>query len=240
MFEAVGEVEVDGVMLLVFQREGWECAIGLSEEEPWFLVQNRDACLPIVTMREPGEDDLDNFDFTSNEPFGPRVVEVGPSSYTVDAVKEVDFGDGGEWNKYEFAADIGLTYRRLGHDGPGGYGSDVRIELVYAEIGGETYGVAPVTTEGEATRFPFALSAAYPNPSRSTATLTLTLPEPEAVTLAVFDVLGHRVLELDLGVQPMGETRHTIDGAALAPGVYFVRVTTASGHSATRRVVRVE
>jgi hypothetical protein len=86
----------------------------------------------------------------------------------------------------------------------------------------------------------FALGTVFPNPFRSVATLPLSLTEAEAVRLEVFDVLGRRVLEQDLGVQPAGASPRAIDLGAAPAGVYFVRVTTASGRSATRRVVRID
>jgi hypothetical protein len=69
---------------------------------------------------------------------------------------------------------------------------------------------------------------------------SLTLPVTDAVTIEVFDVLGRRVLEQDLGVQLAGAGRHTINLGNAPAGVYFVRATASSGQSATRRIVHIE
>jgi hypothetical protein len=183
--------------------------------------------------------------FGVDEPYDPVIAHIGEDVAEVDAEKR--------WCRYgcedsvpyyfSYLSDIGFYQSVDVYGGHSGYFSCRMRFLTYARVNGIEYGIpsfVPVTNESEATPVAFALGEAYPNPFRSAVALTLTLPTTGPVTLEAFDVLGHRVLELDLGVQPMGETRHTIDGAALAPGMYFVRVTTASGQSATRRVVRVE
>lgn len=131
-----------------------------------------------------------------------------------------------------FIADIGW----------GGY--DLVVEpggtrLSYARIDGVEYGEPfPVAAEpATPEESEFALSV-YPNPSRDAATLQVSLDAPQRVRLAVYDVLGRRVLSRDLGAQPAGETTHRLDGAALPAGVYVVHLAGDAGARATARIVR--
>ncbi|MDX1532362.1 MAG: T9SS type A sorting domain-containing protein [Rhodothermales bacterium] len=112
--------------------------------------------------------------------------------------------------------------------------------LEYAEVGGETYGVPIVSSEGGAAPTAFGLGAPYPNPARGAVRFAVSLPGPDAVTVEAFDLLGRRVFEENLGVQPAGETAHRLDLAGLPPGLYLVRATAASGERATRRLTKAE
>jgi hypothetical protein len=78
----------------------------------------------------------------------------------------------------------------------------------------------------------------FPNPLRSDATVRFSLDRPQRVTLAVYDVLGRRLLVRDLGVQPAGEAQHRLDVASLPSGVYVVRLGGDAGTRATARIVR--
>ena len=85
-----------------------------------------------------------------------------------------------------------------------------------------------------------------PNPSRSVARIRFGLPRPDAVTLEVFDVLGHRVASLlDRAWRPAGYHALLWDGSgrggAPAPaGIYFCRLSIVSADEAlTRRIVRL-
>src|SRR5690606_31353273 len=74
-----------------------------------------------------------------------------------------------------------------------------------------------------------------PNPARGAATVVLTLARPSEVSAGVYAVLGRRVAVLHEG--PLGAGRHALalDGAALPPGVYVVRVA-VGGEVAVRTV----
>ena len=95
-----------------------------------------------------------------------------------------------------------------------------------------------VANEGGAGAVPFALSAPYPNPFRSEAAMTYSLPAAADVRLDVFDALGRQVRTLVQGRRPAGEHQASLQAAGLPPGLYVVRLT-ASGQTATRRLVRV-
>ena len=111
--------------------------------------------------------------------------------------------------------------------------------LLYARIDGVEYGTSsfPVTAESAPVASSLALTV-FPNPLRSDATVRFSLDRPQRVTLAVYDVLGRRLLVRDLGVQPAGEAQHRLDVASLPSGVYVVRLGGDAGTRATARIVR--
>ena len=84
------------------------------------------------------------------------------------------------------------------------------------------------------------LSSASPNPTRGPWSLQFALRDHAEVTLDVFDVAGRRVLGQALGTFPPGPHVVSPDGgAALAPGVYQVRLRSGS-HAAERVLVRMK
>ena len=89
------------------------------------------------------------------------------------------------------------------------------------------------TVAGAATLLPAA-----PMPFREATTLRVRLDRPAQVRLDVVDVLGRVVAVLADGPLPVGETPARLDGSALAPGLYLVRLTT-DGQTATQTVVRM-
>ena len=94
----------------------------------------------------------------------------------------------------------------------------------------------PVAAEPGAVRGGLALSPPAPNPARQSARLTLTLGEAQDVAVDVVDVRGRVVARLLDGPLAAGDHAVAVDAAALAAGVYLVRVRGAEGQ-ATQRVV---
>ncbi len=76
-----------------------------------------------------------------------------------------------------------------------------------------------------------------PSPTAGATTIAVSLAAPSAVRLDVLDVLGRTVATLVDGPLPAGEHTARLDGGALAPGVYAVRLT-ADGRTTTRTLVR--
>ncbi len=114
-----------------------------------------------------------------------------------------------------------------------GHAGVVAVELAAA------FPPPPVSSEDEAVLPAIAaLSAAHPNPFRSTATVTLAVPHAGPVEVALFDVLGRRVMVLHDGPLAAGSHALTVDGAGLPSGVYVVRASGA-GFTASRRVTVV-
>ncbi len=67
----------------------------------------------------------------------------------------------------------------------------------------------------------------YPNPASEKAQLTYELSRAEDnVRFRVFDLLGHELLNQDLGMKGSGLHRETIDLQELSEGVYYVKFST--------------
>lgn len=64
----------------------------------------------------------------------------------------------------------------------------------------------------------------YPNPVTSTATIDYTVTEPSSVTISVFDMLGQRVLNEDLGKVASGEQVYLLNANSLKNGLYFLNI----------------
>ncbi|PSQ89432.1 MAG: hypothetical protein BRD45_03205 [Bacteroidetes bacterium QS_8_64_10] len=79
------------------------------------------------------------------------------------------------------------------------------------------------------------LKPSYPNPFRNRATIPYGLPKAGAVRIAVYDVMGRRVL-VDAGRKAAGWHEVRLRAKGLASGVYFYRIS-ASGTQRTRRLV---
>ncbi|HLA63031.1 MAG TPA: T9SS type A sorting domain-containing protein [Rhodothermales bacterium] len=148
-----------------------------------------------------------------------RVVVHGSYPFSVDP----------DWVPY-FAAPIGYV-------GAEPYSCVLcGSRLMYARVGGTTYGSPFVAAEAPLDHSTFAL-AATPNPATGPLVLTLALPTAGPVTVEAFDVTGRRVHH---AAPTLAAGAHTldVDASAWAPGLYVVRATTTDGGTATARVVR--
>ena len=96
---------------------------------------------------------------------------------------------------------------------------------------------AAVSAEAPAPPGP-ALGQPFPNPARERALVEVRLAEPGPARLTVIDLLGRHVATVLDGPLPAGVTPVGVDGAALAPGVYVLRLE-AGGRVATRMLTRV-
>jgi hypothetical protein len=72
---------------------------------------------------------------------------------------------------------------------------------------------------------------ASPNPFNPSTVISYQLSVGSFVNLAVYDVLGRKVVELISGWRNAGLHEVTFDGSGLASGVYIYRLTTTSGIS---------
>ncbi len=93
-------------------------------------------------------------------------------------------------------------------------------------------GVAATPAPGPAR---LALAAPNPNPTHGRFTVQATLPDERPARLEVFDVAGRAVFARELS--GAGTHAVTVDGAALTPGVHWVRLAHASGVRASRVVM---
>ncbi|MBP1655631.1 MAG: hypothetical protein H6Q31_232 [Bacteroidetes bacterium] len=104
----------------------------------------------------------------------------------------------------------------------GTYGDGIyRISVLTDVPGNEVPGTPPLQ---------FALNQNYPNPFNPATTITFTVPESDVYQLAVYDMLGQVVAVLLDGRLEAGNHTVAFDGATLASGTYFCRLT---GHAGT-------
>lgn len=75
----------------------------------------------------------------------------------------------------------------------------------------------------------------YPNPFNVETTLEFSLEESVRTHVEVFNLVGERVLALDLGMLPAGEQRVRLNFSDLSSGLYIVNLT-AGQQQATKRV----
>lgn len=91
---------------------------------------------------------------------------------------------------------------------------------------------------------PTSVLRVSPNPTRGACSIAFDLPSPQNIDVHVYDVLGSSIRSLARGRRGAGPHSVTWDGrnetgAAMAPGMYFVRLTTSAGTRRTK-VVRMQ
>lgn len=92
-------------------------------------------------------------------------------------------------------------------------------------FGPSLVGFVPTATRAVSTDFA-AFAPAYPNPTSGLTQLPFSLKQPATVSLAVYDNLGRRVVQLIEGEQrPAGPHTAELNAARLAPGLYTCRLT---------------
>jgi hypothetical protein len=85
----------------------------------------------------------------------------------------------------------------------------------------------------------FTLEQNYPNPFNPTTTISFSVPTQSMVKLDVFNILGQQVKNLVNEERSAGNYTVTLDGSAIASGVYFYRLQ-AGSYSSARRMVLVK
>jgi len=113
--------------------------------------------------------------------------------------------------------------------GCGSYGTILRY-------GDETTGIANFNHAVEIDAG--ARITASPNPFTTSASVSFDLPGACNAVLCLYDLTGREVQTLHSGSLSRGEHSFTVDGADLAPGIYFLRLT-AGGVTETRSVIRI-
>ncbi len=82
----------------------------------------------------------------------------------------------------------------------------------------------------------FKLYQNYPNPFNPATIISFDLPSSSVVNLFVYDLLGRKVSEFDLGVKSAGSHSFTFDAKTLSSGVYFYKIETENS-SAMKRML---
>lgn len=86
----------------------------------------------------------------------------------------------------------------------------------------------------------FALGNNFPNPFNPVTTIPFDMPEAGEVTLRVYDVLGRRVMQAQMGQLSAGRHQHVLDFSRYASGLYLVELSVHVQHrTAFRSVERV-
>ncbi|MBC7447007.1 MAG: T9SS type A sorting domain-containing protein [Hymenobacteraceae bacterium] len=197
---------------------------------------------PIVAIRPPGG----FLTGTRIDPyaFGPSVGAVGwqrPDSLAnlpqlsvtnqfVDATSSATFATGlGEVASTQFVGGAGNSYvtrRLIGF-----------VKSNGARRWGNTAVPQPLAAPTDRVRLPGSL-APNPAPAGTAPVLTFTLDQPQAVSLVLYDAVG-RVVWQQKPVLAAGSLRLPIAAdAALAPGLYRLRVTLADGRQRLLPLVR--
>ena len=121
------------------------------------------------------------------------------------------------------------------------YDNTTNIELFNipgADIGNET--TKSMKAGGSSAINTVALASdvqIYPNPASSVANLKLHLAETTELNIQVTDLTGRSVYSYNAGTQQAGGFNHSISTAALAPGIYNVKIATTAGTQTTRLTV---
>ncbi|MFZ1730283.1 MAG: T9SS type A sorting domain-containing protein [Bacteroidota bacterium] len=76
----------------------------------------------------------------------------------------------------------------------------------------------------------FELLHSFPNPASESATINYVLRKAMAVDLELYNQLGERVAEIGNGFEPAGVHSMHFDMSGLAPGTYFVRLSSAGSY----------
>jgi hypothetical protein len=100
--------------------------------------------------------------------------------------------------------------------------------------------VTVVATEEQGSEVPkeFALHQNFPNPFNPTTTIPFDIAERGEVQIAVYNVLGQRVLMARREALAPGRYQQTVDMSEFASGVYFYEIRVMGGLSARFRDVR--
>ncbi|MGB3542422.1 choice-of-anchor Q domain-containing protein [Rubrivirga sp.] len=117
----------------------------------------------------------------------------------------------------------------------GGFGSGVGQDIGAVELNG-----TPVAEEdGPEGDVAFALLPTRPNPVANRATVSFTVAEAGSASVAVYNVLGQRVLTAYQGdAAPGSDLEADLDVSTLAAGVYLVRLESA-GQMAVQQITVV-
>jgi endonuclease I len=114
-------------------------------------------------------------------------------------------------------------------------GLSVVSEIIFQSAEQVVYGVSILTASSvdDEKLLPnaFTVSSAYPNPFNPQTSVSVDLPTSAHLTIGLFDVMGREVRSIASGSYSAGRHTVSVDGAGLASGVYYIRVTSAEQRS---------
>ena len=128
----------------------------------------------------------------------------------------------GDWNmdaRWNWWGDATGPYHATRN--PAGLGEEVQGDLIFLPWHSDT---SFVSTPHPYAPLPVGVSfVVFPNPFNATATLKLYVTQPGIFQMDLYNTLGQHVKQLWSGAVAY-EKQVTLDGGALASGIYFVRV----------------
>jgi hypothetical protein len=78
----------------------------------------------------------------------------------------------------------------------------------------------------------------FPNPTNANSTLSFTLPERANVNVAVYDLMGKRVVDVFAGTETAGNHTYNVAAEKLTSGIYLLKVSLDNGASViTNRLI---
>ena len=66
----------------------------------------------------------------------------------------------------------------------------------------------------------------FPNPVLANATIAYNLKQRAIVSLAIYNLIGDKVRNIDLGYQTAGNKTITLEKGDLSPGMYILQIST--------------
>lgn len=164
-----------------------------------------------------------------------EVVAMSPAGVLTSVGSYVSNSTAAELELEDFDRDGGLDVVTTGYD----------ESFIAVHLHGLPTVTSVETPPHAASRPLAALRSNAPNPFNPATTIRFWLREPDRARVEVFDVRGRLVTTLAEGAREAGE--HAVRwkgedrrGAPASSGVYFYRLTTASGHSESKRMVLVK
>lgn len=86
----------------------------------------------------------------------------------------------------------------------------------------------------------FVLTQNYPNPANPTTNISFTVPQKGSVKMDLFSMTGEKIKELLNEEKERGIYIIEIDLKKYASGIYYYRMTTNSGYTATKKLILIK
>lgn len=112
-----------------------------------------------------------------------------------------------------------------------------RIRLQGADGSARTSGTIKIGLGTDEKQAPVRLLGNFPNPFSEATTVAYEVNEQTPVTITVFNVQGHQIVELADGVKPPGYHEAPFEATDLPSGTYFVRLKTPTDKQSDRMVL---
>ncbi|NWG28817.1 MAG: T9SS type A sorting domain-containing protein [Ignavibacteriaceae bacterium] len=85
--------------------------------------------------------------------------------------------------------------------------------------------------------FDFALEQNYPNPFNPSTKIKYSVPADAFVNIAVYNIVGEKIMDLVDSIQKTGSYEVTFDASALSSGMYFYRMESGSFEAVKKMMI---